>query len=78
MDQATYVKRFLLWVGIIGAIIALVINIIFFKQVEETFFGEVMKRVLMSGLILVVVELFSAVIFGPMCYHFIYERKQKK
>jgi len=78
MDQVTYIKRFMLRVLIIGIIVALVINIVWFKQIEETFFGEVAKRVLMSGAILGGVELFSAFIFGPMHYHFGYERRQKK
>lgn len=77
MDQKTYVKRFMLWVGIIGIIVALIINIVCFKQVEETFFGEIAKRVLVSGVILGGVELFSAWIIGPLFYHFGYERKKK-
>ena len=77
MDQKTYVKKFMLWTGIAAAVIMLIVNLCTFKVVEATAFEEVAKRVVMCLALLGGYELFAGVIFGPLFYHFGYERKKK-
>ena len=77
MDQKTYVKKFMLWTGIAAAVIMLIFHIVTFKVVEATVFEEIAKRVFMCLGLLGGYELFAAFIFGPMFYHFGYERKKK-
>lgn len=78
MDQKTYIKRFMIRVAIAYVVLATVYHIIFFKLVEANMLEEISKRVFMSLLILIGVEMFSAWVFGPLHYHFGYERRKKK
>ena len=77
MDQKTYIKRFMIRAAIAYVILAAVYHIVFFKMVEANMLEEVSKRVFMSLLILIGFEAFCAWIFGPLHYHFGYERRKK-
>lgn len=77
MDQKTYVKKFMLWTGIAAAVIMLIVSLCTFKVIEANAFEEIAKRVVMCLGILGGYELFAMWIFGPMFYHFGYERKKK-
>ena len=78
MNKSTYVKKWMLWSAIILAVIMFILHAIFFKVVEANVLEEVSKRVLMSIGIIVVFELFAGVIFAPLCYHHIYEKRHRK
>lgn len=78
MEQKAYVKKWMLWSAIILAVVMFILHAVFFKVVEANVFEEVAKRLLMSGVILVVFELFAAVVFAPFCYHAFYEKRKKK
>lgn len=78
MDQKTYVKKIMLWTGIAAAVIMLIVNLCTFKVVEANAFEEIAKRVVMCLGILGGYELFAAFIFGPLCYHHIYEKRHRK
>ena len=77
MDKKTYIAKFMLWTGIVAAVIMFIYHIVTFKVVEANTFEEIAKRVLMCLGILGGYELFAMWIFGPMFYHFGYERKKK-
>lgn len=78
MDKKTYILRFMLRVAIAFIIGATLYHVLFFKMVEANMIEEVSKRVFVSLAILLGIELFSAFIFGPLHYHFGYERRKKK
>jgi DMSO/TMAO reductase YedYZ heme-binding membrane subunit len=77
MNKETYVKKFMIITAVIIAVVMAILHVIFFKQVEETVFLEIAKRVFMSIGILGVWELFAAFCFGPLAYHFGPERRKK-
>ena len=59
MDIKTFCKRFMLWTAIITAVIMLVLGICFGKVIEENLFAEIAKWVVMTGVIIVIMEVFA-------------------
>lgn len=64
-------------VAIAFLVIAVIIELFTFKVIEANLFEEVTKHIVVWLAIFIGVELFSAWIFGPLHYHFGYERRKK-
>ncbi len=59
MDIRTFCKRFMLWTAIITAVIMLILGLCFGKVIEENLFAEIAKWVVMTGVIIVIMEVFA-------------------
>lgn len=77
MDQKTYLKKFMLWTGVLLAVLMILINLFTFKVVEATPIEEIAKRFVVCLAILAGYELFAAFLFGPLSYHLWYERRKE-
>ena len=68
MDIRTFCKRFMLWTAIITAVIMLILGLCFGKVIEDNLFQEIAKWVVMTGFIIVIMEVF-AYTWSQMFYH---------
>lgn len=57
-------KRTLIWVAVIAAIIFSVIGLCFGKVIEETLFGEIGKWVVMALFVIAILEVFAFILVG--------------
>jgi len=59
MDIKTFCKRFMLWTAIITAVVMLVFGLCFGKVIEANIWEEIGKWVVMTGVIIVIMEVFA-------------------
>ena len=59
MDIKTFCKRFMLWTAIITAVVMLICGLIWGRVIEENLFQEIAKWVVMTGVIIVIMEVFA-------------------
>lgn len=59
MDVRTFCKRFMLWTAVAVAVVMLILGLCFGKVIEENLFQEIAKWVMMTGVIIVIVEVFA-------------------
>lgn len=59
MDIKTFCKRFMIWTAVIVAVVMLIIGLIFGKVIEENLFAEIAKWVAMTGVIIIIFEVFA-------------------
>lgn len=59
MDIKTFCKRFMLWTAIFTAVVVLICGLCFGKVIEENLFAEIAKWVVMTGVIIVIMEVFA-------------------
>ena len=59
MDIKTFCKRFMLWTAIITAVVMLICGLIWGRVIEEYLFQEIAKWVVMTGVIIVIMEVFA-------------------
>lgn len=59
MDIRTFCKRFMLWTAVGTAVVMLILGLCFGKVIEENLFAEIAKWVVMTGVIIVIMEVFA-------------------
>lgn len=59
MDIKTFCKRFMLWTAIGTAVVMLILGLCFGKVIEDNLFQEIAKWVVMTGVIIVIMEVFA-------------------
>lgn len=59
MEKNKFCKRFMLWTAIITAVVMLILGLCFGKVIEENLFQEIAKWVVMTGVIIVIMEVFA-------------------
>ena len=67
MDKRTFMKKFAIWTAVVVAVVMLIIGLCFGKVIEETLFGEIMKWVVMTAVILGIFEVFAYTL-GQLAY----------
>ena len=67
MDKRTFMKKFAIWTAVVVAVVMLIIGLCFGKVIEETLFGEVMKWVVMTAVIIGIFEVFAYTL-GQLAY----------
>jgi undecaprenyl pyrophosphate phosphatase UppP len=67
MDKRTFMKKFAIWTAVIVAVVMLIIGLCFGKVIEETLFGEIMKWVVMTAVIIGIFEVFAYTL-GQLAY----------
>ncbi len=67
MDKRTFMKKFAIWTAVIVAVVMLVLGLCFGKVIEETLFGEIMKWVVMTVVIIGIFEVFAYTL-GQLAY----------
>ena len=67
MDKRTFMKKFAIWTAVIVAVVMLIIGLCFGKVIEETLFGEIMKWVVMTVVIIGIFEVFAYTL-GQLAY----------
>ena len=60
-------KKFAIWTAVIVAVVMLIIGLCFGKVIEETLFGEIMKWVVMTVVIIGIFEVFAYTL-GQLAY----------
>ena len=60
-------KKFAIWTAVVVAVVMLIIGLCFGKVIEETLFGEVMKWVVMTAVIIGIFEVFAYTL-GQLAY----------
>ena len=60
-------KKFAIWTAVIVAVVMLIIGLCFGKVIEETLFGEIMKWVVMTAVIIGILEVFAYTL-GQLAY----------
>ena len=60
-------KKFAIWTAVIVAVVMLIIGLCFGKVIEETLFGEIMKWVVMTAVIIGIFEVFAYTL-GQLAY----------
>lgn len=60
-------KKFAIWTAVAVAVVMLVLGLCFGKVIEETLFGEVMKWVVMTAVIIGIFEVFAYTV-GQIVY----------
>ena len=68
MDIKTFCKKFMIWTAVVVAVVMLVLGLCFGKVIEESLFAEVAKWVVMTGVIIVICEVFAYVL-SQFFYH---------
>lgn len=59
MDIKTFCKRFMLWTAVAVAVVMLIIGLCFGKVIKGSLFAEIAKWVVMTGVIIVIMEVFA-------------------
>jgi undecaprenyl pyrophosphate phosphatase UppP len=67
MDKRTFMKKFAIWTAVVVAVVMLIIGLCFGKVIEETLFGEIMKWVVMTAVIIGIFEVFAYTL-GQLAY----------
>jgi undecaprenyl pyrophosphate phosphatase UppP len=67
MDKRTFMKKFAIWTAVVVAVVMLVLGLCFGRVIEETLFGEVMKWVVMTAVIIGIFEVFAYTV-GQIVY----------
>jgi undecaprenyl pyrophosphate phosphatase UppP len=67
MDKRTFMKKFAIWTAVVVAVVMLIIGLCFGKVIEETLFGEMMKWVVMTAVIIGIFEVFAYTL-GQLAY----------
>lgn len=67
MDKRTFMKKFAIWTAVVVAVVMLIIGLCFGKVIEETLFGEIMKWVVMTVVIIGIFEVFAYTL-GQLAY----------
>ena len=67
MDKRTFMKKFAIWTAVIVAVVMLILGLCFGKVIEETLFGEIMKWVVMTVVIIGIFEVFAYTL-GQLAY----------
>jgi undecaprenyl pyrophosphate phosphatase UppP len=67
MDKKSFMKKFAIWTAVIVAVVMLVLGLCFGRVIEETLFGEVMKWVVMTAVIIGIFEVFAYTV-GQIVY----------
>ena len=67
MDKRTCMKKFAIWTAVVVAVVMLIIGLCFGKVIEETLFGEIMKWVVMTAVIIGIFEVFAYTL-GQLAY----------
>lgn len=60
-------KKFAIWTAVVVAVVMLIIGLCFGKVIEETLFGEIMKWVVMTAVIIGIFEVFAYTL-GQLAY----------
>ena len=60
-------KKFAIWTAVVVAVVMLVLGLCFGRVIEETLFGEVMKWVVMTAVIIGIFEVFAYTV-GQIVY----------
>ena len=60
-------KKFAIWTAVAVAVVMLVLGLCFGRVIEETLFGEVMKWVVMTAVIIGIFEVFAYTV-GQIVY----------
>lgn len=60
-------KKFAIWTAVVVAVVMLVLGLCFGKVIEETLFGEIMKWVVMTVVIIGIFEVFAYTL-GQLAY----------
>ena len=67
MDKKSFMKKFAIWTAVVVAVVMLIIGLCFGKVIEETLFGEIMKWVVMTAVIIGIFEVFAYTV-GQIVY----------
>jgi undecaprenyl pyrophosphate phosphatase UppP len=67
MDKKSFMKKFAIWTAVVVAVVMLVLGLCFGRVIEETLFGEVMKWVVMTAVIIGIFEVFAYTV-GQIVY----------
>ena len=60
-------KKFAIWTAVVVAVVMLIIGLCFGKVIEETLFGEILKWVVMTAVIIGIFEVFAYTL-GQLAY----------
>lgn len=59
MEKGKFCKRVMLWTAVAVAVVMLILGLCFGKVIEENLFAEIAKWVVMTGVIIVIMEVFA-------------------
>ena len=78
MDKVTYIKKVAIWAAAIVVVVMMLIGLCFGSVIEESLFAEISKWVVMTAVVVAMVEGFIYLAVGPLIYHFLYEKRNRK
>ena len=67
MDKKTFMKKFAIWTAVVVAVVMLILGLCFGRVIEETLFGEIMKWVVMTVVVIGIFEVFAYTL-GQIAY----------
>ena len=59
MEQYKFRRNFMIWTAVAVAVVMLILGLCFGKVIEESIFAEIAKWVVMTGVIIVIFEVFA-------------------